>query len=77
MTPTGIQGILKNIAKRADVKNVYPHRMRRTFCSNLLSAGMDIQEVMVLMGHVKMDTTLIYADIKKENIKNSFFKYAA
>ena len=76
MTPAGVQNILKKLGKRAGVENCHPHRMRRTFCSGLLAAGMDIQEVMVLMGHTKLDTTLIYADIKRVNVKNSFFKYA-
>lgn len=77
MTKAGVQYLLKQIGKRANVKNVHPHRFRRTFASNLLSKGMKIEEVMVLMGHTKIETTLIYCNIKQETVKSSYKKYAA
>ena len=44
---------------------------------NLLNRGMRIEEVMVLMGHTKIETTLIYCNIKQDNVRESYRKYAA
>ena len=76
LTPAGVQNIMKRLGKKAGVVNCHPHRMRRTFCTNLLQY-MKIEEVMVLMGHSKIDTTLIYADIKQTNVKESFVRAMA
>lgn len=77
MTVAGVQYLLKQLGKRANVGNVHPHRFRRTFATDLLNRGMRIEEVMVLMGHTKIETTLIYCNIKTENVRESYRKYAA
>ena len=76
LTVAGVQYLLKQMGKRANVDNVHPHRFRRTFATDLLGRGMRIEEVMVLMGHVKVETTLIYCSIKQDNIRESYRKYA-
>ena len=48
-----------------------------TFATDLLNRGMRIEEVMVLMGHTKIETTLIYCNIKQDNVRESYRKYAA
>lgn len=77
MTPAGVQYLLKQIGKKAGVGNVHPHRFRRTFATDLLARGMRIEEVMVLMGHTKIETTLIYCNIKQDSVRESYRKYAA
>lgn len=77
ITPAGVQNALKTIGRRAEVGNVHPHRFRRTFATDLLNKGMRIEEVMVLMGHTKIETTLIYCNIKQDNVRESYRKYAA
>lgn len=77
LTVAGVQYALKLIGKRAGVGNVHPHRFRRTFATDLLNRGMRIEEVMVLMGHTKIETTLIYCNIKQDGVRESYRKYAA
>lgn len=77
MTPAGVQHLLKQLAKKAKVGNVHPHRFRRTFATDLLAKGMRIEEVMVLMGHTKVETTLIYCNIKESNVRESFRRLSA
>ena len=77
MTPAGVQYLLKQIGRAAGVGNVHPHRFRRTFATDLLARGMRIEEVMVLMGHTKMETTLIYCNIKQDNVRESFRRLSA
>lgn len=77
MTPAGVQYLLKQLGKKAGVGNVHPHRFRRTFATDLLNRGMRIEEVMVLMGHTKIETTLIYCNIKEANVREAYRKYVA
>ena len=77
LTVAGVQYALKLLGKRAGVGNVHPHRFRRTFATDLLNRGMRIEEVMVLMGHTKIETTLLYCNIKQDGVRESYRKYAA
>lgn len=41
-----------------------PHSLRHTYASELIRCGFLIEEVRELLGHTKLDTTLIYAKIQ-------------
>lgn len=73
----GIEAIVRKIGERAGVKKVHPHRFRRTMATNLINKGMPAQEVQQILGHEKLDTTMIYCKIDKTNVQNSHKKYAA
>lgn len=75
MSKAGIEARLHQIGKAAGVENVHPHRLRRTMATNILAKGMPIEEVKEILGHSKLDTTMIYCDINKENIKHHHKKY--
>lgn len=77
ISPECVRSILKKVASKANVENVHPHRFRRTYASDLINRGMRLEEVKVLMGHTKMDTTLLYTDLKQDNIISSYRKIAA
>lgn len=72
----GVRYILNGIAKEAVVENVYPHRFRRTLATNLINRGMPIQEVKDILGHEKIDTTMGYVYVNKQNVKNAYQKYS-
>jgi len=76
LTVSGIQFMLRELGEKVGVEKVHPHRFRRTIATDLLSRGMRIEEVKELLGHEKIDTTLIYCDIKQMNVKTSFMKFA-
>ncbi|MGL5434105.1 MAG: tyrosine-type recombinase/integrase [Lachnospiraceae bacterium] len=76
LTVSGIQFMLRTLGQEAGVKNVHPHRFRRTIATELLSRGMHIEEVKELLGHEKLDTTMLYCTIKEQNVRESFRKYA-
>ena len=75
LTKSGIEYILKRIGKKAGVKNVHPHRFRRTSATDLLRMGMPIEQVQELLGHTKIDTTRMYCTISKEQVRASHRKY--
>lgn len=74
-TPGGVRYMLHTLSKKAGVENTHPHRFRRTLITNLIDHGMPIQQVRILAGHDKIDTTINYIYTDKINVKNSFKKY--
>ena len=57
MTDDGVLKILQRRAFLAGVDSFSPHDFRRTFCSDLLDAGVDIVTVQKLAGHASPVTT--------------------
>jgi site-specific recombinase XerD len=55
-------------AQNAGIARVTPHDLRRTFATNLLEDGVDIETVSRLLGHESNETTAIY-DLRGEASK--------
>lgn len=72
LTIGGVQGALKKIGIRAAIKKVHPHRFRRTGATRQLNKGMPIEQVKTLLGHSKLDTTMIYLNINKSIVKATY-----
>ena len=75
LTKSGLEYIIARIGKRAGISKCHPHRFRRTFATRLIDRGMPIEQVQKLLGHTKIETTLIYSQVKQENIKYSHSKF--
>jgi site-specific recombinase XerD len=76
--PTVIRTVevkIQNIGKRANVKEVHPHRFRRTCATFALRRGMPIEYVSKMLGHEQISTTQIYLDLSEEDLKQSHKKY--
>lgn len=76
MTKSGYEAKLREIGNNGGVSNVFPHRFRHTFATNMIRNGMPIQEVAILMGHSNIDTTQVYAHTSQDRVKISYLKYA-
>lgn len=72
---SGVETRLKQIGKTAKVPKVHPHKFRRTLATQAIDKGMPIEQVQVLLGHSKIETTLCYAMVDQENVKRSHRKY--
>ena len=58
--------IVKGAAKRADIKNLAPHDLRRT-CARLCHlAGGELEQIQFLLGHVSVQTTEHYLGCKQK-----------
>lgn len=71
---TGIESRLTTLGEIASVENVHPHRFRRTLATTALSRGMEPYKLRDLMGHNKLETTMIYCKIAQADIKHSYMK---
>lgn len=72
----GMRVMLKKLSARTGVAHVHPHKFRRTELTYLHKKGMAPEELKVLAGHSKIDTTLGYVMINDEQISASYNKYA-
>jgi integrase/recombinase XerD len=59
---------------RLGVAGVSAHRLRHTFATRLLKAGVDVCDIQVAMGHTRLDTTSIYLCIDAERIRTQVGK---
>jgi integrase/recombinase XerD len=70
LTPDGILKIVQRRGRMAGIESFSPHDFRRTFCSDLLDAGVDIATVQKLAGHASPVTTVKY-DRRGEETKRA------
>lgn len=75
MTISGIEKTLHRIGNRCGMEEVHPHKFRRTLATVAIDKGMPIEQVQTLLGHVRIDTTMEYAMVNQQNVKNSHRKY--
>ena len=75
LSKNGVERMLRELGRRTGIKNVHPHRFRRTMATNALNRGMPIEQVSRLLGHAKLDTTQIYCSVSQENVRMSHKKY--
>ena len=75
LQPGGVREMLKKLAEKAGVDHVHPHKFRRTLATGLARHGMPIQEVAKVLGHEKLDTTMKYVVLNKDDVKASYRRY--
>ena len=75
LKPGGVRMMLNDLAEKAQVEHVHPHKFRRTLATDLTRHGMPIQEVAKILGHEKLDTTMKYVVLNKDDIKASYRRF--
>lgn len=71
-----VRYIVKRIACRAEVEvNVYPHKLRHSYATHLLNNGAPLEGIQTLMGHAKLETTKLYAELAGPRRKEIYKRY--
>lgn len=71
----GVEIMLRKLGRGLEINKVHPHKFRRTLATRAIDKGMPIEQVQKLLGHQKIDTTMEYAIVDQQNVKNSHKKY--
>lgn len=76
LSKTGIERIVRIIGERSNIgRNLYPHLLRHTTATDALKRGMNITDVQAMLGHEKIDTTMIYTKISQDSVQYNHKKY--
>ena len=71
----GIETRLRKMGKELEIEKVHPHKFRRTLATMAIDKGMPIEQLQQLLGHKRIDTTLQYAMVKQNNVKQAHRKF--
>ena len=74
---SGVEGRLRSSGVRLGIAKVHPHRFRRTLATRAIGKGMPVEQVQVLLGHSKIETTMQYAQVDQGNVRISHRRYIA
>lgn len=70
-----VERTVRIIGERAGLaRKLTPHVLRHTTATQAVNRGMSIEDVSKLLGHVSVNTTMIYAKVSAENVKNQHLK---
>ena len=70
LTTVRVWQIVKACAKNAGLDiNVYPHLLRHSFATHLLSNGADLRIIQEMLGHADISTTQIYTHVDQQRLK--------
>ncbi|MFT5944947.1 MAG: integrase [Yoonia sp.] len=74
---TDLQHPWQRIRAKADLEGVRIHDLRHTYASNAVSSGMAIQMVGRLLGHTQLQTTMRYAHLADDPVREAAEENAA
>src|SRR2546422_6734892 len=70
LTTARIWQIVKEKARHAGLeKNIYPHLLRHSFATHLLSNGADLRIIQEMLGHADISTTQVYTHVDQQRLK--------
>lgn len=77
MNRHSISRIIHRVGDAAGVPGVHPHRLRHTLATQAINRGMRLEAIAALLGHKKMEMTLIYARIANRVVADEYAAVSA
>ena len=76
LTTTRIWQIVKARARHSGLEtNIYPHLLRHSFATHLLSNGADLRIIQEMLGHADIATTQVYTHVDQQRLKSVHRKF--
>ncbi|MBA3609212.1 MAG: site-specific tyrosine recombinase XerD [Chthoniobacterales bacterium] len=76
LTTVRIWQIVKAVARRSGLEtNIYPHLLRHSFATHLLSNGADLRIIQEMLGHADISTTQVYTHVDQQRLKAVHHKF--
>jgi integrase len=77
MTPAGLRSLFRHHRQATGVGKAHPHRFRHTFASDMIRAGVSLPALMRLMGHARVQTTMVNLELTPEDIYREYVRAVA
>src|SRR5204862_2509502 len=74
MTSAGLRSLFRYHRRTTGVKSANPHRFRHTFASDMVRAGVSLPALMQLMGHARIQTTMVYIEVTPLEVYQQYVK---
>ncbi len=75
LTGRAVEMALKRLAMDAGMSaNVFPHKLRHSFATELVEHGADLRSVQEMLGHSSLAATQIYTNLDFEHLKKVYSK---
>jgi site-specific recombinase XerD len=68
MTPAGLRSLFRNHRIACQTPQANPHRLRHTFGSDMVRAGISLPALQHLMGHSQIHTTMLYVLLAPQDV---------
>jgi integrase/recombinase XerD len=68
VTPAGLRSLFRHHRVLSRVRHANPHRLRHTFGSDMVRAGMSLPALQHLMGHSQIHTTMLYVQLAPQDV---------
>jgi site-specific recombinase XerD len=72
MTAAGLRSLFRHHRRITSVPKANPHRFRHTFARDMLCDGLSLPALMHLMGHSKIQTTMVYVQLTAEEVYRQY-----
>lgn len=77
MTAAGLRSLFRHHRRTTDLSKANPHRFRHTFARDMLCNGISLPALMQLMGHSKIQTTMVYVQLGAEEVYRQYARAVA
>ena len=69
-----LRQLLRDLGRRAGVKNCHPHRFRHTFAVTYLWSGGDVFTLQAILGHSTLEMVQHYARLAQLDVEKAHWK---
>ena len=72
LSAAGLRSLFRYHRLRSQVPTANPHRLRHTFGSDMVRAGISLPALQQLMGHAQIHTTMLYVQLAPQDVWNEY-----